>query len=272
MCRGKTVLAILLPVILFLVVVPVLLGPPALAQSSPRPGAGGPDRGSSRLFQRFVEDAGIVPGGWIEARYSYENLPEGRQHTLGPVVAFRLGDDVEAGLRFGFLDVSGREGPDGSGLSDIDLYGKYRLEGRSPQFALGALLKVATAEEEEGLGTGANDVELFGAYRAELAAVTLVANAGVRFNGDTDPPLAPTKDSLLLGGGILLPAAPAATFSIEASYETRRLQGDHADGRLTIGIQTLGPTDRGGFRAALGIPLTDGAPDLQLIVAGYLVY
>jgi hypothetical protein len=243
---------------------------PAPAEAEPTPG--GTERGDARLFQRFVEDAAVVPGAWVEAQYSYENLNQGTRHRAGPIIAFRLGKDVEAGLRFGFEWLSVDGGPDGSGFSDLDIYAKYRFPGAASRFALGALFKAPTGDEENGIGTGSSDIEVFGAFRSDFKAVSLVANAGVRSNGGTDPPFADAQDSFLLGGGILLSATSAATFSVEASYETRRLAGAHADGRLTIGVQTFGPAGRGGFRGAIGIPLTDGAPDLNLLAGVYLVY
>ncbi len=248
----------------------MILGAPAAAWA--QSGSGGGERAEARLFQRFVEDASVVPGGWLEAQYSYENLNDGTRHRIGPIIAFRLGHDVEAGLRFGYEKLSLDGLPDGSGVSDIDLYAKYRFPGAASRFALGVLYKAPTAEKDKGIGTGSSDFELFGAVRSDLHAVSLVANAGVRFNGSTDPPFAATKDSFLFGAGILLPAASAATFSIEASYETRRFAGVHTDGRLTLGVQTFGIAGRGGFRGAIGIPLTDGAPDLNLIAGVYLVY
>jgi hypothetical protein len=251
----------------------ILVESPALAQSPAASAAAAPDRGGSRLFQRFVEDAGIVPGGWIEGQYSYQNLPDGTLHSVGPVIAFRLTDDVEAGLRFAYERLATHNGPDGSGFSDIDLYAKYRLPvGATPRFALGAIVKAPTADKDKGLGTGSTDVELFGALRSDLPNVTLVANAGVRLAGGADPPMPETKDSILLGGGVLLPVSPDFTFSIEGSYESRRFAGTHADGRLTLGVQTFARGGRGGFRGAVGIPLTDGAPDIQIIAGAFVVY
>ncbi len=249
-----------------------------LAQTPPAGTAGAPsgkdmaDRNDRRLFQRFVEDAAVSPGGWIELQYRYDNLEEGSRHLLGPVVAFKIVDDVEGGLRFGWQDVNPDAGMNESGLSDIDLYAKYRFPGARARSAVGALLKLPTADEEKGLGTGKQDVELFAAWRADLEAVSIVANAGVRFNGDPDPPLPPTDDSILLGGALLLPATPGLTFAIEATYETERFEGAGSDARLTLGAQARGRGGRGGLRGAIAFPLSDGAPDYEVIVGGFLTY
>jgi hypothetical protein len=248
----------------------VAAAPPVLGQQSGG-GPGGADRGGRRLFQRFVEDAAIVPGGWIEGQVIYADLPGGDRTSAGPLIAFRLAPTLEGGLRFGLLDVDPDSGRGGSGFSDVDLYLKYRLpRGGAHRLAFGALIKAPTADEEEGLGTGKTDVEIFGAYRADLPAVTLVLNAGARYNGD--PLMGEAENSLLLGGGILMPATPRLTFIIEGSFETERLEGGENDGRLTTGLQLLGKGGRGGFRGALALPLTDGAPDYEIILGALFTY
>ncbi len=263
--------AALLGAVAALILVPWVGVPPALAQQGSRPQAP-PERGARRLFQRFVEDAAVVPGGWIEAQYRYENLEDGGRHFAGSLIAFKVIDDLEAGLRFGFVDVTPDSAPDSSGLSDLDLYAKYRLPGGRGRLAIGAVLKAPTADEQEGIGTGKRDVEIFGAFRADLEAVTLVANLGYRFNGQPDPPLPETEDTLLVGGAVLLPATPALTFVIEGTYESRRLDSGKADGRLTVGLQHFGEGGQGGFRGALGIPLSDGAPDYEILLGAFFAY
>jgi hypothetical protein len=253
---------------------------PALAQepsSPPRPSSAASrqtsaERGARRLFQRFVEDAAVVPGGWIEGQYRYENLADGGRHFAGPLIAFKVVDDFEAGLRFGFVDVNPSSAPGDSGLSDLDLFAKYRLPGGRGRLAIGAVLKAPTGDEQKGIGTGKSDVELFGAFRADLEAVSLVANLGYRFNGDPDPPLPASEDSLLVGGAVLLPATQALTFVIEWTYESKRLASAKGDGRLTVGLQHFGEGGQGGVRGALAIPLSDGAPDYEIQLGAFFAY
>lgn len=230
------------------------------------------DRNDRRLFQRFVEDAAVSTGGWAELLYRYTNHPDGSEHFLGPLVAFKIVNNIEGGLRFGFKDVNPDPGSGESRLSDIDLFAKYRFPGGRGRAALGALVKVPAADEEDGLGTGKSDLELFAAWRGDLEAVSIVANAGVRFNGDADPPVAPTDNSLFFGGALLLPASPTLTFVIEGTYETERFEGASDDARLTLGVQSRRAQGRSGFRGAVAIPLSDGAPDYEVILGVFLTY
>jgi hypothetical protein len=166
---------------------------PAAAQApdqSGAPQAASPapptNRDARRLFQRFAEDAAIVPAGWAEGQFAYTNLSDsGTEEFLGAQLAFRLTDQAEAGLRLGYAHLDAGDAPDGSGLSDIDVYGKYRFHGGAGRCAVGGLVKAPTADEEKGLGTGAVDIEAFGACRADLKAASATANAGVRYNGST---------------------------------------------------------------------------------------
>jgi len=250
---------------------------PAAAQPAPAgsPGAARKnlaDRNDRRLFQRFVEDAAVSTGGWAELQYRYTNLSNGSEHFLGPLVAFRIVNNIEGGLRFGVRDINPDPGSGESGLSDIDLFAKYRFPGGRGRAALGFLAKVPTANEEEGLGTGKSDLEVFTAWRADLEAVSIVANAGVRFNGDPDPPVPPTDNSLFFGGALILPASASLTLVIEATYETERFEGAKDDARLTLGVQSRGRQGHGGMRGGVAIPLSDGAPDYEVLLGVFLTY
>ena len=231
------------------------------------------DRDGRRLFQRFAEDAAIIPGGWIEGVFTYENQPEeAERYFAGGLFAFRVGESAEAGLRMGWVRQDVQDGPHGSGLDDIDVYGKYRFGGGSNRCAVGGVLTVATGDEEKGIGTGATDVEGFFACRADLAAVTLAGNLGARYNGDPDPPLPQANASMLAGGAILIPAGARTTFVIEGSWESERLDGAGSDARLTLGYSGAGPEPGFGFRGAIALPLADGAPDYEIIFGAVWVY
>ena len=259
--------AAILSLVLLSTAGPVAAQPVEGAASAP------PDRDARRLLQRFVEDAAIVPGGWTEGQITYANLPDDQSRwSIGTILAFKVTDQIEAGLRLAYLSVDAGEEPDGSGLSDIDLYGKYRFHGGAGRCALGGLIKAPTADEEEGLGTGKADVEGFFACRADLQAVTLAANVGARYNGDPDPPLPAANASLLAGGALLLPTGANTTFLIEATYETERLDGSGTDARLTLGYQGVAERPGFGFRGGVSLPLSDRAPDYEVLFGAVYLY
>ena len=241
---------------------------PAAAQGGTKPDAD--DRGGRRLFQRFFEDAAIVPGGWVEGVFTYDNQPDNAQrYFAGGQFAFRLGERAEAGLRLGFVRQELDGGDDGSGIADIVLYGKYRLAGPC---AVGGAVKVPSGDPDQGIGTGALDLEGFFACRADFAAVSLAGNAGIRYNGKPDPPLPDSEASVLLGGGLLIPAGESTTFVIETTWESERLKGTGNDARLTLGYSGAGPGNGFGMRVAITLPLSDFAPDYQVYVGAAWLY
>ena len=240
-------------------------------QYQPRPS--GSDRDARRLFQRFAEDAAVVPGGWMEGLVSFEHFESGteRAFLLGNF-AFQVGEENEAGLRLGFewLDADGDD-LDGSGIADIDVYFKHRFAGSSP-CAIGGILKLPTADEDEGLGTGKADFEFFGACRANLQAVTFTANAGARYNGDPDPPFPESEVSVLAGAGAIFPVGHEMSIVVEGTWESERLDGVGNDARLTIGLQGVATRPGFGVRGALALPLTDAAPDWQVLFGAVYLY
>ena len=100
--------------------------------------------------------------------------------------------------------------------------------------------------------------------------MSLTANGGVRINGD--PPAGSGDDSVLFGGGILLPTSPNITFVIEGTFESERIEGADNDARLTVGFQSIWRSGRGGFRGAVGLPLSDSAPDYEILFGVFSSY
>ena len=240
-------------------------------QYKPRPSHS--DRDARRLFQRFAEDSAVIPGGWVEGLLSFEHFDSGAERVfLDGVFAFNLAEDNEMGLRLGFewLEVD-EPAIDGNGLADIDLWFKHRFAGSSP-CAIGGLLKLPTADEDEGLGTGKADFEFFGGCRANLQAATLTANAGARYNGDPDPPFPESEVSVLAGVGAIFPVGHEVSIVVEGTWESERLDGVGNDARLTIGMQGVATRPGFGFRGAVALPLTDAAPDYQVFFGAVYLY
>lgn len=243
---------------------------PSTSSAPPAPTAPAPDRRHLRLFERFIQDA-VITGGWAEIQYRYENLEDSDSHLVRPVFAFGVTPAVEAGLRFGYIDSESETLPGGSGLSDIDVYLKGIVgEGIRQYFAIGGILKIPTADETEGLGTGEEDVEIFAAWRQDFEAASLAAHGALRYNGATDTPAGDTENTFMAGGALLMPVTPRVCVMIEATFETARIEGMGNSSLLTMGLQAAGKKRRAGFRASVGVPLSDGAPDLTAVGGFFL--
>jgi len=228
--------------------------------------------GSDRSFLTFAEEAAAASAQWWEGdlRYTdgdpYDTL-EGRF-----VGAFQFWKNVELGGRVGFgnTDASGSL-PDGTGATDMDVWGKYIFPGvaQNTDFAAGALMTVPTGDDNSGLGYNAWDFEGFGAVRYRTPQVIIGGTFGFRINGDGEigGNSFSGKNSFFVGGSVIIPASDTLSFVGEITMESERIDGADSDLRLLAGVDWRG-VGRGIVRGAAAVGLTDGAPNLQL-TAGY---
>lgn len=232
-----------------------------------------------RLFQRFVEDGAITPHVWLEGQARLQTNArllgtgvEGDRLSAEAILGLNLSEDLEVGLRLGLADLDPDPGDSESGLTDIEVHGKFRLDELPLDIVVGGLVKLPTADEEDGLGTGKVDFEGFAAVRKDLGHVSFVGNGGLRFNRDPDlPGDIEGKTSVLLGGGMIIGLTSNLHNVWEITYESKRFEGGDSDVRLTPGLGwRLG--NRGMIRAAVGIGLSDGAPDFEAIAGIVLSY
>jgi len=220
-----------------------------------------------------VRDGCIQPNVWLEGQWRLESnapLPDGNDGTrssLSGLLALGFNNMLEFGLAWGGVSVE----PDGarshSGVSDIEVYGKYLFPYASIDFSVGGLVKVPTADSEDFLGSGSADYEGFAAVRKDFGTIQAVGSLGLRWNGDPDVEGVDARNSLRAGGGVIFELGRRSAGSLELGYESRRYEGLSSDFRMTPGLLfRLG--ERGFFRAGVGIGLSDGAPDTEFI-AGF---
>jgi hypothetical protein len=258
----------------------VALSGAAMAQTgtSTTPAKGGVN--ADRLFLSFAEDATIIQKQWWEAQFEYadgsSDYPWDKTIVRG-VIAITPVKNLEVGGRVGFgsTDATGST-PDGTGATDLDLYGKYHFgDYQTTEFAAGVIATVPTGDDNAGLGADAFSVKAFGSMRHHLPSATFTANAGLKINGDgqigsRNPPgkvELKGKTSASLGLGLLIPVSNEFTLVTEAVVETERFDNTDADVRLLGGVNWR-PMNRGTFRGALSAGLADGAPDFQVLL-GY---
>jgi hypothetical protein len=229
---------------------------------------------SMRLFHGFIEDATIADNQWWEGWLEYSAGEAVDIFLLRGVAAFQPWDSFELGATVGFGSSSADgEIPDGSGATDLDIWGKYHFSkgGGATEFAAGGVITVPTGDDTAGLGYDAFSIAAFGSVRHRYETLILTAHAGARINGDgqifgvdVDGELSP-----MLGVGFFYPHSDEVTFIAEANFESERFDGMGSDLRLLGGVNWR-LSNRGILRSAVGVGLTDGAPDAQLIL-GYAV-
>lgn len=227
---------------------------------------------SDRLFLAFIEDAAVVQHQWWEGQLEYLN-GEGSVDALvlRGVAAFQPWENIELGGRVGFGETDNSGGPDGSGATDLDLWGKYYFGASSNnlEFAVGATATVPTGDDAVGLGTDAFALSAFGALRYRTSNMIFTGNVGTRYNEDgmTFGVDQEGNTSVFLGAGVIFPLSDQVSAVGEAHFETERFDGAEADTRVLGGLNWR-PFNRGIVRVALAIGLSDGSPDGQALL-GY---
>jgi hypothetical protein len=230
---------------------------------------------TDRLFLSFMQEAAIVKSQWWEGQLEFDDGSSGIPVDvllLRGVVAFRPVKSLEVGGRVGFGKSSASgTAPDGTGATDLDIYGKWVWENalENTDFTAGVLATVPTGDDTAGLGFNAFSAQTFGGVRFRMENVVIGGHIGFRFNDDGkfqgfD---LPGKNSFEIGASALFPLANQVSFTGEALYESTRFEGGDAAAQVMAGINwTAFP--RGTFRTAIGGGLTDGAPDFRVLL-GY---
>ena len=216
--------------------------------------------GTDRLFLSFAEDASLANRQWWEGQFQYDDgsddLPWDRTIVRG-VVAINLTQRLELGGRVGFGSTSAPDGiPDGSGATDLDVWGKWVFPTRqNTAFAAGVIATVPTGDETSGLGYDSFSAKAFGSLRYQLPNAVFTANVGLRMNqdgriGDPNGPgfnaRADGKTSASFGAGIVIPVSQQVTLVGEVGVESERFDGPgfDSDTRILGGVN-WSPTGRG---------------------------
>jgi hypothetical protein len=245
----------------------LMIALPAAAQT-------GPTSGSDRLFLNFAEEATVVETQWWEGQINITDHDPADARTASLVFALNPVDRVEFGGKVGFGSTDTPAGvPDGSGATDLTLWGKYHLgtTGDDTEFAAGTIVTVPTGDDTAGLGYDSFGVGAFWSFRQVLPKAILSGNAGVRFNDDGRifGVELEGKTSGFAGLGVITPLSDRLSAIGEARYEAKRFEGGDSDFSILAGINWR-PENRGMVRVAIAFGLADGSPDAQLL-AGYAV-
>ncbi len=225
--------------------------------------AGPATKDSVRFFDHFHRDAGYSATSYMEGYIGYAEFdhPDISQTSFGVQGGIPLAPRFELGLGGGFASIDTDGGYDESGLTDIDVIGKYRLRHQGDgRIVLGGSLTLPVGDED--IGEGNADFGFFGAVRHPLSMETVVmGSVGLNFEewgGEG------RESSLHLGGGLLHRMDRRLHLLGELGMDT---EGDRM--LLTTGVDYLSYAG-GRLRGAVSLGLDDGSPDFVLR-GGYLV-
>ena len=226
-----------------------------------------------RLYINFIEDAMVVDEQWWEGWLQYDDADYVKRTILFGRAAFQPWDSVEVGASIGFgsTDISG-SGNDGTGATDLNLWGKYfwNLNNDRVEVSAGGIVTIPSGDDSVGLGFDAWGLKGFGAARYRLKPAVITGTFGLQFNSDGRTLDSPTFDGQIaysLGVGVIAPWGESFSWVGELTWKSERFDGADNNTQLLGGIN-LRLSSRGFLRPALAFGLQDGAPDLQVLV-GY---
>ncbi len=221
-------------------------------------------------------DATVTRNMWFDGTVTFRSwpgsdaFPKANDFALMVDGAFELLPRVEVGGNVGLLqrDYRERDLESGSGVTDTQVWGKYRLfEDPNVRVSAGALLALPTGSKGDGLGTGNPGLGVFLGAGTRTAGNAFVQGfVGLRQNDDLDNSVTTTLDgrsSLFVGFGGVVPAQENVEAFASLMLETERWRGAGTFAQLTGGGRwRIGSAWK--LQAQAGVGFGDSAPRFAL--------
>ena len=193
---------------------------------------------ASLPWVRVSGDAGVLPGLGNVGNLNPNGRGRGRGNTGAPV--------------------GGGDAGTASGIGDLRLSGTYSFANTgSTGVDLTANVKVATADEDKGLGTGANDYGLALDLYRSVGAATVFGGVGYTVLGDSQ--YIQTDGVANANIGASWAAGPG---SVGVMYDWRAAASDTADDRSELtGFYSIKSGDAAKWQLYATKGLSDGSPE-----------
>lgn len=212
------------------------------------------DLNTVRLFQSYFFDAPITKVIYGDFGLSYGSGDDVSLTFIGAQGGYPLNEKIEIQAQLGYISWKPDGGDGQSGLSDLDLYGRYFLsDNGKTRISAGGHLSLPIGSED--VGQSAMDIGGFGAVRHKLDSGMIITGTAALISlewGDD------REMSIRLGGGAIYPYSKEMAFVGELVMQT-----EIEFTMLSAGVDYL--MGNGRLRGALGLGLDDGAPDIQIM-------
>ena len=234
---------------------------------------------NDRLMQRPEWDGAVMQGPWIEGALSFQewdsDLGEATVWTLGPtfVTSLPSNPDIELGGRVDLMYYDPDNFDSETGVSDIDIWGKYQFI-KTPEYMLsaGLLLTLPTGSKEivHPHASGEVNFEGFaaGRYRVD-SQMALIAHVALRKNSDMDVEINSVEVEIegemqiAVGGGVIYEVTPDLNLQGELNAATEAYDEYDNDIQLRFGADYQVTPDLM-LRGGTAIGLDEGAPEWEL--------
>jgi hypothetical protein len=234
---------------------------------------------SDRLLQRPEWDGAVMPSSWLEGGLTYENWDtdglDADVWDLGATFITSLPNlkNLELGSRLDYMNFDADTTDNETGLSDIDVWGKYQIYKDSQVlFSAGLLVTLPTGADDivHPHATGEFNAEVFGAGRYQASKLmALIGHLALRQNNDMEDQIngravnSDGETQVAVGGGLIYQLNSQMNVQGELNFATEAYEGAENDIQLRGGLDyklSSALTLRGG----LSLGLADGAPDYAL--------
>ena len=227
-----------------------------------------------RFFLSFVEDPALVRYRHYEAQLDYKEADFADSTVVRGIVAVQLESvpRVEIGARLGYGNSEIDGFVDDSGMTDLDVWGKFHIKRTADNrtdMALGVIATLPTGDTDSGLGRDALQSKVFFGASYAWKEVLLVANGGIAAAGNGEAFGVPLEGEIApaVGVGVLVPLWPGISVVFEANYEGERFKGTKPDSNLLTGLNWQ-LREHGKLRLGFSLGLGETS-DVAEIVAGY---
>jgi len=262
----------------------ILIGFPASAEIS----------SNARMLQKPEWDGAVVSGKWLSGEFRYQKYEIGDDEdadviAFGPTFAASLPNlpELELGTRLWLMNEDYDHFKSETGLSDIDLWGKYQFFNNNGLMLSGGLmfsLPVGCEGVVHPRATGEFNLELFGAARYNIDEVfSVVGHLGIRKNSDMESELEGKgsnadvegeidgETQFEIGGGIIYQLQYNLNILGELNIATEAYDDAENDIELTGGVEYMLQPNLS-LKGGLGLGMDDGAPDFELIIGGTVTF
>lgn len=233
---------------------------------------------NDRLMQRPEWDGAVMQTNWIEGTLRYQewdtDFGDAEVWSIGPTFITSLPGNsrVELGGRMDIMRFELESLDEETGLSDIDVWGKYQLIRDSQiMVATGLLVTLPTGSDDiiHPHSSGALNMELFIAARFEISnTLAAISHVSIRKNDDMDVQIEDWETEmegetqLGFGAGVIYQLSPEINLQGEFNYATDPYDEFDDDIRLRGGVD-LKMTNDLTLRSGLSLGADDGAPEWE---------
>jgi len=240
-----------------------------------------------RLLQRPEWDGAVIQNNWAEGSLRFQkwdfDLGDAEVWLLGPTFITTLPNlpKLELGTRLSIINYDPDFDSSETGLTDIDVWGKYQFfRDSNLMLSAGLLLTLPTGSDDviHPRASGEVNVEAFvaGRYQADRKTA-LIGHVAMRKNSDMDVRIRGMRFEtdgelqLAIGAGIIFEVAPQLNLIGEFNLATEPYDDFDNDIQLVGGAEYKFNANFS-FRGGLGIGLDDGAPEWEIILGGAYLF